>query len=204
MMTRFLLVCEGNSDAPLAFHIQRLFESCDYPRPDFDVSHEGRLLVDKIRSGLGMAPQYDVLFIHRDADRAGADARYQEITEAVQQAGWEGHWIGIVPVRMTESWLLLDEAAIRRATGNPNGDIQLDLPSPAAAERMADPKSALRSAIIAGAEVQGRRRRALTKRLPIMRDQLLENLPVGGPLEQLASWVRFRDDTLAAMRQLTG
>lgn len=204
MVTRFLLVCEGSSDAPLALHIQRLFENCGHPRPDFNVSREGRLLVDKIRSGLDLAPRHDVLFIHRDADRVGADARYAEITEAVQQAGCAHHWIGIVPVRMTESWLLLDEAAIRRAAGNPNGRIELDLPSPAEAERVADPKSLLRSAIILSAEVQGRRRRALTKRLSGIRDQLLENLPVGGPLEQLESWTRFRDDTVAALNQITG
>ena len=185
MVTRFLLACEGNSDAPLAFHIQRLFESCGYPRPDFNVSPEGRRLVDKIRSGLDMAPYYDVLFVHRDADHAGADARFREITDAVQQAGYGGQWVGIVPVRMTESWLLLDEAAIRNAAGNPNGRIPLDLPSPAVAERMADPKSALQSAIIVGAEVRGRRRRALTKRLPNMRNQLLGNLPIGGPLDQM-------------------
>lgn len=204
MVTRFLLVCEGSSDAPLALHVQRLFESCGHPRPDFNVSREGRLLVDKIRSGLHLAPRYDVLFIHRDADRAGADARYTEIAEAVQQAGCANHWIGIVPVRMTESWLLLDEAAIRRAAGNPNGRVELDLPSPAEAERMADPKSALQSAILVGAEVQGRRRRALTKRLPGIREQLLEHLPVGGPLEQLHSWTRFRDDTVAALNQISG
>ena len=204
MVTRFLLVCEGSSDARLAFHIQRLFESCGHPRPDFNISRDGRLSVQKISSGLALASQYDVLFIHRDADRASADARYREITVAVQQAECDGHWVGIVPVRMTESWLFLDEVAIRRAAGNPNGRIELDLPSPAEAERMADPKSALRSAIIVGAEVQGRRRRALTKRLPAIRDQLLENLPVGGPLEQLHSWTRFRDDTVAALNQISG
>ena len=197
------MVCEGNSDAPLAFHIQRLFESCDYPRPDFNVSPEGRLLVDKVRSGLAMAPQYDVLFIHRDADSAVPGPRYQEITAAVQEAGYDGPRVSIVPVRMTESWLLLDEAAIRIAAGNPNGRVQLNLPSPAEAERIANPKSALRSAIIAAAEVQGRRRRALTKRLPSMRDQLLETLPVGGPLEQITSWTRLRDDTVAALNQIS-
>ncbi len=105
---------------------------------------------------------------------------------------------------MTESWLLLDEAAIRNAVGNPNGRVRLDLPSPTEAERMADPKSALRSAIIIGAEVQGRRRRALTKRLSNMRDQILETLTVGGPLERLESWTRFRDDTVVALSQILG
>lgn len=204
MVTKFLLVCEGNSDAPLAFHIQRLFESSGFSRPDFDISPEGRLLVEKISNGLGMAPHYDVLFVHRDADRAGSDARYREITEAIEQVEYRGQWVGIVPVRMTESWLLMDEDAIRSIAGNPNGRLQLDLPSPTEAERMADPKSALQLAIITGAEVRGRRRRALAKRLPNMRDQLLGNLPVGGPLEQLPSWVRFRDDTVAALRALGG
>lgn len=102
---------------------------------------------------------------------------------------------------MTEIWLLLDEAAIRNADGNPNGRI-LDLPSPAEAERLGGPKSALRSVIILGAEAQGRRRRALTKRLPGMRDQLLENLPVGAPLEQLQSWTSFCVDTDSALRSL--
>lgn len=144
-----------------------------------------------------------MLFVHRASDRAGADARYEEIAEAIQQAECDGHWVGIVPVRMTEIWLLLDEAAIRKAVGNPNGRVELDLPTPAEAERMADPKSMLRSAIIVGDEAQGRRRRTLTKRLPGIRDQLLENLLFGGPLDQLESWRRFRDDTIAVLNLLS-
>ena len=34
--------------------------------------------------------------------------------------------MGIVPVRMTEAWLLLDESAIRRVAGRPHGDEPLD------------------------------------------------------------------------------
>jgi hypothetical protein len=36
--------------------------------------------------------------------------------------------IPVVPVRMTEAWLLADEFAIRSAPGNPNGTQSLDLP----------------------------------------------------------------------------
>ncbi|MDE2961335.1 MAG: hypothetical protein OXU28_14990 [Chloroflexota bacterium] len=35
------------------------------------------------------------------------------------------------------------------------------------------------------------------------RNQLLENLPIGGPLERLESWTRFRDDTIAALNLLS-
>lgn len=190
MVMRCLLVCEGNSDAPLVSHIQRLLGVYGFQPSDFDGSTDGRRLIDKVRNGLRQAERYDLLFVHRDADRTGADARHREIAQAVQQSGYHGPYVGIVPVRMMESWLLLDDVAIRSAAGNPNGRAGLDLPSPAEAERMADPKSALQTAIRACAEVQGRRRRALAKRLPGIRDQLLENLPIGGPRN---SWSPGRD-----------
>jgi hypothetical protein len=34
----------------------------------------------------------------------------------------------VVPVRMMEAWLLIDEMAIRRVAGNPNGRIPIELP----------------------------------------------------------------------------
>ena len=159
-------------------------------------------MVDKIRNGLGNIIRYSLLFVHRDSDRDGPDARYGEISRAIEEATSSEPWIGIVPVRMTEAWLLLDEVAIRDVVGNPNGRAQLNLPSPVEAERMADPKTTLQSFLLTAGDVQGRRRRKLEQRFPRIRNQLLENLPVGGPLEQLPSWVRFRDDTIAALQQL--
>ena len=204
MVMQCLLVCEGSSDAPLASHIQLLLDGYSYPSARFNVSTEGRQLVDKVRNGLKLAPHYHLLFVHRDADRAGPDVRYREIAEAVQQAGYGGRWVGMVPVRMTETWLLLDEAAIRDIAGNPNGQAPLNVPSPAESERVTDPKSVLRSAILTAAEVQGRKRRLMNRRLPELRRRLLENLPIGGSLEFLPSWMRFRDDTVAALRELGG
>ena len=204
MVVACLLVCEGISDTPLTSHIQRLLDHLGCHSSIFDVSTSGRRLVDKVRNGLAGASHYDALFVHRDADRAGVDARYREISEAVQQSGYGRPWVGIVPVRTTEAWLLLDDTAIRDIVHNPNGRIRLDLPSPAEAERMADPKSALRSAMLLAAGVHGRKRRDLARELPNLRNRLLENLPIGGPLEQVPSWVRFRDDTAAALRELDG
>ncbi len=201
---RFLLVCEGNSDIPLGFHIQRLLSNCGIRESDFDVSTHGTQLVDKLRNGIRFAGRYDLVLIHRDADRAGSASRYQEISEAIRDVKYPGPWVGIVPVRMTEAWLLTDERAIRTAVGNPNGRTPLELPTSAAIERIADPKSALRSVMISAADVHGRRRRTMERRLTAVRDRLLENLPIGGMLEQLDSWVRFRDDTVAALRELDG
>lgn len=199
-----LLVCEGSSDAPLASHIQLLLDSYGHSSARFNVSTEGRRLVEKVRNGLKLTPHCQLLFVHRDADRASPDIRYREIVGAVHEAGYGGPWVGIVPVRMTESWLLLNEAAIRDIVGNPNGQTPLNVPSPVESEREADPKSVLRSAMLTAAEVQGRKRRSMNRRLPELRRQLLESLPIGGSLEQVPSWVRFRDDTVAALRRLGG
>ncbi|MBI4285188.1 MAG: hypothetical protein HY670_04705 [Chloroflexi bacterium] len=44
---------------------------------------------------------------------------------------------------MTETWLLFDEAAIRRAAGNPNGRVALPMPVLTTLEQLAKPKSTL-------------------------------------------------------------
>ena len=202
MVMQCLLVCEGSSDAPLTSHIQRLLDNFGCHSSVFDVSTSGRRLVDKVHEGLARASHCDLLFVHRDADRAGATARYREIDEAVQQSGYCGPWAGIVPVRTTEAWLLLDDTAIRDIVRNPNGRMQLNLPSPAEMERLADSKSALQSAMLLAAGAHGRKRRALARELPDLRNLLLANLPIEGLLERVESWARFRDDTIAALWEL--
>ena len=202
MVMRCLLVCEGGLDTPLASHIQLLLDRYGHHEVDFDISIDGRRLVDKVRNGLDMAPYYDLIFVHRDADRAGPDARYREIVAAVQEAGYDGQWVSIVPVRMTEAWLILEEVAIRYAVQKPSGRMALNLPAPSATERMADPKAVLDAALLSASGEHGRRRRAVQRLLPDLRSRLLANLPIGGPLEQVPSWVRFRDDTVAALQEL--
>ena len=107
-------------------------------------------------------------------------------------------------MRTMEAWLLLDDTAIRNIVRNSNGRMRLNLPSPAEAERLADPKSALQSAMLIAAGVHGRKRRALSRELSSLRNLLLGNLPISGPLERVESWARFRDDTVAALREIGG
>lgn len=198
---RFLFVCEGSSDTPLADHIQRLLIRCGQPDPEGETWHHGLRVADRIRQGLKAAGGLDLLFVHRDADTAGAEARYREIEAAVRDARQEGMpWIGVVPVRMTEAWLLLDEAAIRSVVGKPGGRTPLDLPVPEHAERVANPKERLRDALLTASGNRGRRRRRFAREFPRLRRRLLQDLPVGGELERLESWARFRNDTVVASR----
>jgi hypothetical protein len=45
---------------------------------------------------------------------------------------------------MQEAWLLFDEAAIREASDNPNGEERMDLPALSSLEEILDPKELLR------------------------------------------------------------
>ena len=147
-----------------------------------------------------MSSDLDLLFVHRDANNAGAEKRYLEIREAVEKALPRGsRWVAVVPVRMTETWLLLDEMAIRRVVGKPNGRQPLDLPAPKHVEEVSDPKDVLRKAMLAAVATTGGRRSKFKQEFPRLRRSLLEDLPVGGKLEALPSWRAFRCATQAAV-----
>jgi hypothetical protein len=51
--------------------------------------------------------------------------------------------VPVIPIRMTEAWLLLDEAEIRRVAGSPNGKVSLGLPKAKDVESIPDPKAQL-------------------------------------------------------------
>lgn len=200
---RFLLACEGSSDTGLVRHIERLIvEHSNEGTAEGESWFYGNPLAEKIRKAMQAAENaVDVLFVHRDADSAGAEARFLEITRAVEVACVTVPWVTVVPVRMTEAWLLLDEAAIRKAVGRPNGRTPLDLPTPREAERRAKPKQILADAFLMASETTGRRKKQIGRNFPHYRTRLLADLPINGPVTQLASWMRFRDDTLATLRE---
>lgn len=207
-------MAEGTSDMPLADVVESLFLDQGVPlvlsRPDFG------MLPAKVRKDVGsrlragrelVRERLDLVVVHRDADNAGAEARLVEIRGAVAETAVCAHVVPIVPVRMTEAWLLLDEAAIRTVAGNPRGTTPLELPRRHEVERIADPKNALREALSAAANVTGRRRERLERRFPENRRQLLERLDTRGPVTHLTSWralVAAVDDVVESWSDTAG
>ena len=208
MTIRFLLVCEGSSDAALIPHISKMVFQSGHSDPQGQAWPRSGSLADKIREALQFSSPCDLLLVHRDADAsqktrsAGAERRYAEIEEAVRDSGFTEPWVGIVPVRMTESWLLVDPSAIRYVAGRPLSNTPLDLPLLGRVELEPDPKARLVEALVTASGTNGRRRKRFIENIPTLRHQLLQDLPVGGPLEQVPSWVRFRADLLVALRRI--
>lgn len=159
----------------------------------------GNSLRDKLHAAVKLEPSANLILIHRDADSRDHRPRSDEIRDAIQASKSRIPSVAIVPVQETEAWLLLDEPAIRRVAANPKGHISLRLPAPSAVERVAHPKEILKKALIAAAEVSGRRLERFKNQFNEQRRRLLESLPIGGPLEQVDSWTRLRTDLHAVI-----
>ena len=99
------LVCEGRSDEPLAETLQSLMLAC---RPGDDIAVEvyrperatDRSVTAKL-AAIAADDVYDLIFVHRDADSAGWEARAEEIRSAGEERA-----VPVIPVRMTETWVL--------------------------------------------------------------------------------------------------
>jgi len=101
----------------------------------------------------------DVLFVHRDSDTALPQHRKDEIQRAYAGSGLSyRRLVCVIPVRMTEAWLLLDEDAIREAAGNPNGKEPLNLPKDP--DQIANPKDVLGQLLRQASGLTRRRRKS--------------------------------------------
>ena len=146
-------------------------------------------LVNRIRLAVDLY-EPDVLFVHRDAEAQAPESRYDEIRAAVSNIGENLlRHICVVPVRMTESWLLFDERAIKVAAGNPNCRTQIELPSLSIIESLPDPKQRLIDVLVSASELKGRH---LKRFKPLQCRQLItENIDDFSPLFELQAFQRL-------------
>jgi hypothetical protein len=197
---RVALVADGSSDRTLIPVIRWTLSQCagraQMGQPAFYNRDVGKPLLDEMRRTIELFVP-DILFVHRDGETATLDARRAEIPDI------DVPLVRVVPIRMTEAWLLFDEAALRVAAGNPRGRCDLGLPDIRRAEEVADPKARLRDALLAAAEVAGRRRKRLLADLPAVVHRVAELIADFAPLRRLSAFSRFQDDCHAAFAEVT-
>ncbi|WP_326640969.1 DUF4276 family protein [Streptosporangium sp. NBC_01755] len=202
-----LFIAEGSSDLPLADLVEALFVdrgvTLRLSKPDFSLL--GKIPKDvrsRVTAGMKLLRDpVDLVVVHRDSDNVGHEIRRTEIEKAVREAGVVSSVVPVIPVRMTEAWLLLDEDGIRQVAGNPRGRHDLRLPRVHEVEGVADPKQMLQQCLITAADVVGRRHDRVTKRFFQHRRQLLERLDCAGPVSRLPSWKRLVADVDAVVEQ---
>jgi hypothetical protein len=206
---RFALIKEGKADVPLVSVLTRLCRSLGA----IDVAAEavpnlgvGRKIAPNVKALLDGDPDISLLFIHMDGDQEGLALRRSRIDQALERCGRPRPYARVVPVRETEAWLLTDSRKIREVAGYPEGDTPLNLPKLALIEGCADVKTRLREALTLAQRPRKHQKRKLysieEKEYARLRNELLENLDIHGPVHQLPAWQALVDDTRVALAAL--
>lgn len=196
------LVGDGSSDAVLVHPLRWLLDTLTADRFDLrgvDLRHHPnrpRTVAERVDAAFAEGT-VDLLFVHRDAEAQDPQRRHDEVAAAL--GGRPG--VAVVPVRMTEAWLLHDEVAIRTAAERPAGREALDLPKLRDAETRPDPKAILFTAIeVARGRVPARRRRQFHVREAVHR--VAELIDDWSPLRELHAFQRLEADTRTALATL--
>ena len=162
---RYTLLADGSSDRALIPILTWLLrQSCGAIPIEAEFAdlrrlpHPPKKLSERIHWSVELYP-CDLLFVHRDAESAPIEKREAEIRKALKESSVEDsvRVVCVVPVRMQEAWLLINEAALRRAAGNPNGTQSLAMPDAQKLEELADPKQLIRELLRQASGLRGRR-----------------------------------------------
>jgi hypothetical protein len=201
---RYTLLCDGSSDKALIpiinWTIQQHSPETE-PEPvwaDFSSVIEppkaGNLSA-RIRTAVDNYP-CDWLFVHRDAEKELPAARHQEIDSAWRQVEPDNpalQIVRIIPVRMTEAWLLIDKQAIRKAAANPNGRQSISLPALRNIEDHPDPKQLLAELLRQASGLTGRRLEKFIRHERQAIQIVAEEIEDFSPLRALPAFRMFED-----------
>ncbi|MBU0988817.1 MAG: DUF4276 family protein [Proteobacteria bacterium] len=198
---RYTLISDGSSDRallPILTWVLREKGEVRRVQPEWAdlrrLPHPPQRLRERILYAIDLFP-CDLLFVHRDAEREDSETRYREIRNALQEAtkrGFQVPTVCVVPVRMTEAWLLFDEPAIRFAAGNPNGKNPLNMAELSVIEQIPNPKDVLFEILREASGLTGRRlKRFNTDECRIRITGLVSDF---SPLRQLSAFQRLEND----------
>lgn len=199
MTLRSLFLADGPSDLPLGTHLAALCADagCAVDVTPVDprfLRSSDRSVASRVRYLLEQGEAPDLVFVHRDAEGQPPEARRIEIRDGSLSGGLRVPVVPVIPVRMTEAWLLLDEVEIRRVAGRPRGRDPLEIPPLKAVESVADPKQVLLTALLTASGLTGRRRSQFQRDFGRHRALLLQRLDRKGPVTELAAWQQLLMD----------
>lgn len=128
-----------------------------------------------------------LIFVHRDSENLGLDERRREFETVERQ-----DVVPVVPVRMSESWLLFDGPAIAKAAGSPSS--QVPVPRVAEIENIPDPKYRLDELLFqaAGAPA-GRKGKVFKRSIAGRRVSVAQYITDYSPLENVPAFQSFQE-----------
>jgi len=203
---RYTLVSDGSSDRVLIPILNWLLETIctdSAVQPQWAdlgwLRNPPRDLRNRLHCAVECYP-CNLLFVHRDAEAQNPEERRAEVMAAVLSIPTPPAIVCVIPVRMSETWLLLNERAIRTAAGRPSGRVQLQLPGPERAELIPDPKGVLFQALRDASECTGRRLDNLNEHA--LRHRVAELIDDYSILRRLSAFRRLEEDLTGELSRL--
>lgn len=198
---KYTLIADGSSDAVLLKVIKWSLDdlypqlTCEGSFADFRIiPNPPKGISEKVMKARLYYP-YNILFIHRDAESTTnsrmIDQRRQEIRDQLDEAD-RGKTICVVPIKMMETWLLINEEAIKKAAGNRNYNGNIDLPLLRNLERENQPKERLHSLLKNASGVKNRRLKNFNvdQRIHLVADYIEDF----SPLRNLVAFQAFENE----------
>jgi hypothetical protein len=200
---RYALLSDGSSDKMLMPLLDWLLrQHCPNYALESDWADLRRLkclpnsLPDRIKLTLELYDP-DLLFIHRDAEGQTLELRHRQIISALERVT-RTPAVCVIPVRMQEAWLLFNESAIRKAAGNPNGRMPLQLPPIGTIEALPNPKEVLFDLIIDAKGLSPTRRKKLRpQKIAHLISQSIDDFT---PLNQLYAFRKLEQELSEVVR----
>lgn len=205
---RFTLVADGSSDRailPVLVCLLREHLGNVPIHPAFSelrrLPNPPRGLTERIDRSLDLYP-CDLLFVHRDAERAPIAEREREIREALARSAIDEALpvVCVIPTRMQEAWLLIEEDALRRGAGTPDGRQPLRMPDTRKLEDLPDPKQTLHELLRQASGHRGRRLRRFDRDMGRCVHRVAEEIRDFSRLRALPSF-RHLEAQVVALRQ---
>jgi hypothetical protein len=163
---RFTLIGDGSSDKALIYIIKWLVDDLYPTMPSYVTYADFRglpkpPLKKNVGAQISTAKEYypyDILVYHRDAesnDLQIIDVRKSEVFKEVDEEE-KNTIVCVVPIKMMESWLLINKEALKKAAGNRNYKGNLSMPSINKIEAIPQPKELLHHLLITASGLKGR------------------------------------------------
>lgn len=188
-MTRQLtwsVVADGGTDRLLVpivqWAIHRLDPDVDILEPEFRQRHGSVTdFLSAYESGVML------IFVHRDAENLSLQDRLREFQTIIRP-----NVVPVVPVQMSEAWILFDGAAVARAAGSPSSHVPV--PALDEIESIGNPKERLDQLLYrAAGSPSGRRGRNFKRTIASRRVSVAEYISDYGPLGHLPAFRQFRE-----------
>lgn len=207
---RITLIGDGSSDKALLYIIKWLSDDL-YPQIANSISFaDFRNLPEPpsksdVKAQVDAAKEYypfDILIYHRDAEDNNFKTIAKREVEVLDglDSQYKKDIVCAIPIKMTESWLLIDEEAIKKAAGNRNYRGKISLPKINKIETINQPKKTLHDAIVSASGLKGRKLSRFNVHKAI--HLLAEYITDYSPLRELEAFKKFEADFKKVINEL--